>query len=191
MIATAHFTGCDELVGRLDAAVQKTSIDQVTTQVRNALSELIRKGSIALPRELKTPCDGHYARRLLYKSPEHEYTVIAMIWGPEQGTPLHDHDGIWCVEGVLEGEIDVTQYGLLEEEADRYHFEPLGTVRAGMGTSGSLIPPFEYHTIANARQDDISVTVHVYGRELDHCTIFQGNGGDGWYGRQTKHLGYN
>ncbi len=26
-----------------------------------------------------------------------------MTWGPGQGTPLHDHAGIWCVEGVVEG----------------------------------------------------------------------------------------
>lgn len=187
---STDFRGREELVERLDAAVQQRSLDQITTAVRNTLSELIRQGAIELPGSLKTPCDGHYARRLLYRSPDHDYTVIAMIWGPQQGTPLHDHSGIWCVEGVLEGEIDVTQYGLLEEQDNRAHFEPVGTVRAGIGTSGSLIPPFEYHTIANARSDATSVTVHVYGREMDHCTVFQG-GEDGWYQRQTKSLHYN
>lgn len=186
----AEFRGREELVSRLDDAVRCRSLSQVTTEVRNTLSELIRSGKIKLPRNFKTPCSDHYARRLLYKSPDHDYTVIAMIWGPRQGTPLHDHSGIWCVEGVLEGEIDVTQYGLLEEDEERFHFEPLGTIRAGIGTSGSLIPPFEYHTIANAREDITSVTVHVYGREMEQCTIFQG-GRDGWYERRTKDLTYH
>lgn len=188
--ATAEFKGREELVARLDDAVQHRSLGAVTTAVRNTLSELIRTGALRLPDAVKRPCSDHYARRLLYRSPDHRYTVVAMVWGPRQGTPLHDHAGVWCVEGVLEGEIDVTQYGLLEEADDRYHFEPLGTVRAGIGTSGSLIPPFEYHTIANARSDTASVTIHVYGQELDHCTIFQGGEG-GWYERQTKALGYN
>ena len=187
---TPEFNGREELVERLDQAVHRRTLDEVTADVRNALSELIRSGKLKLPRQMKTPCFDHYARRLLYKSPDHDYTVIAMVWGPRQGTPLHDHAGIWCVEGVLEGEIDVTQYGLMEESAERYHFEPVGTIRAGIGTSGSLIPPFEYHTIENARDDTTSVTVHVYGQEMDHCTIFQG-GRDGWYERQTKSLSYN
>jgi predicted metal-dependent enzyme (double-stranded beta helix superfamily) len=187
---TTDISGLEELVARLDHAVRCRTLDLVTTEVRNTLSELIRGGRIRLPKDVKTPCRDHYARRLLYRSPDHDYTVIAMIWGPRQGTPLHDHAGIWCVEGVLEGEIDVTQYGLLEEEEERFHFEPVGTVRAGIGTSGSLIPPFEYHTIANARKDSTSVTVHVYGKEMDHCTIFQG-GRDGWYERRTKDLVYH
>lgn len=185
-----EFEGRDELVSRLDAAVKFASLGEVTSKVRDSLSELIRTGVLTLPQEIKSPCDGHYARRLLYKSPEHDYTVIAMVWGPDQGTPLHDHAGVWCVEGVLEGEINVTQYGLLEEEENRYHFEPLGTIRAGIGTSGSLIPPFEYHTLANASGDQSSITVHVYGRELEQCTIFEGDG-KGWYDRQTKFLGYH
>jgi len=188
--ATAEFSGREELVSRLDEAVQRASLGEVTTAVRNTLSELIRTGALKLPEAVKRPCSEHYARRLLYRSPDHQYTVIAMVWGPRQGTPLHDHAGVWCVEGVLEGEIDVTQYGLVEEEENRFHFEPLGTVRAGIGTSGSLIPPFEYHTIANARSDASSVTIHVYGQELDHCTIFDGGAG-GWYGRQTKSLYYH
>ena len=184
------FPGREELVERLDEAVRRQSLDEVTTYVRNALSELIQAGVLRLSSDVTTPRRDHYARRLLYKSPDHDYTVIAMVWGPQQGTPLHDHSGIWCVEGVLEGEIDVTQYGLLEKNDEQFHFEPIGTIRAGIGTSGSLIPPFEYHTIANARDDGTAVTVHVYGREMQQCTIFQG-GEDGWYERHTKDLHYH
>ena len=41
-----------------------------------------------------------------------------MTWGPGQRTALHDHAGIWCVEGVMEGEMEVIRYELLEEGAD-------------------------------------------------------------------------
>jgi len=190
LAASTEFRGREELVARLDAAVQHASLPEVTAVVRDTLCELIRTGALELPEAIKQPCSGHYARRLLYRSPDHQYTVLAMVWGPRQGTPLHDHAGVWCVEGVLEGEIDVTQYDLIEEDEERVHFEPVGSVRAGTGTAGSLIPPFEYHTIANARRDAVSVTLHVYGQELDHCTIFNG-GEDGWYERQTKSLTYH
>ncbi len=185
-----EFSGREDLVTRLDAAVQRSSVEEITSGVQNTLTQLIQAGTLQLPSELKKACEDHYARRLLYRSPDHDYTVIAMIWGPSQGTPLHDHAGVWCVEGVLEGEIDVTQYDLLEQQDDRCHFQRQDTVRAGIGEAGSLIPPFEYHTIANARDDASSITVHVYGCELTQCTIFSG-GTDGWYQRQTKPLGYH
>ena len=67
-----------------------------------------------------------YARRLLHRDPAGRYTAIVMTWGPGQGTAVHDHGGLWCVEGVVDGEIAVTQYRraaghrrLLPRHADR------------------------------------------------------------------------
>ena len=54
------------------------------------------------------------APRALSQPAEHGYSVVAMTWGPGQGTPLHDHSGLWCVEGVWHGELEITQYELLE-----------------------------------------------------------------------------
>ena len=44
-----------------------------------------------------------YARRLLHRNDRLGYTAVVMTWAPGQRTPLHDHAGIWCVEGVVEG----------------------------------------------------------------------------------------
>ena len=184
------FAGKQDLVTKLDAAVARSTVEDVTRDVQGTLTELIRGGTIRLPDEIRQACSDCYGRRLLYKSPAHDYTVIAMVWGPSQGTPLHDHAGVWCVEGVLEGEIEVTQYDLLENGAESCRFSAQGTVRAGVASAGSLIPPFEYHTIFNAHDDSTSITLHVYGRELETCTIFQPLG-DGWYQRQTRQLTYH
>ena len=184
------FEGREELVRRLDAAVIQTEVHAVTDAVKNTLVDMIGERRLVLPADLKQCCNDAYARRLLYHSEDHGYVVVAMIWGPEQGTALHDHDGVWCVEGVLEGEIDVTQYAPMEEDGERWRFEPEQTITAGVGTSGTLIPPFEYHTIANRQADATSVTVHVYGHELQKAHIFEPEG-DGWYRRVVKQLGYS
>jgi len=190
MAATMEFAGKQDLVRRLDAAVRHETVAAVTTGVQGALTEIIGSGAVELPADVKAPIADGYGRRLLYKSPEHGYAVIAMVWGPHQGTALHDHDGVWCVEGVLEGEIDVVRYDLVEDGGERCRFAPQGQVRAGVGSSGALIPPFEYHTIANPCPDATSITVHVYGRELEQCTVFEPLA-DGWYRRATRHLGYH
>ena len=76
-----------------------------------------------------------------------------MTWGPGQGTPVHDHSGLWCVEGVWDGQLEITQYELLERDGERFRFRAAGGMHAGPGSAGSLIPPHEYHTIRNASPD--------------------------------------
>jgi predicted metal-dependent enzyme (double-stranded beta helix superfamily) len=112
-----------------------------------------------------------------------------MTWGPGQGTELHDHAGIWCVECVLDGELAVTQFDLVESRDDRYRFERRQSVRAGIGTAGCLIPPFEYHTLSNALPGRSTVTVHVYGGEMDCCNTYRPDG-SGWWSRIAKRLDY-
>lgn len=182
----SRLRGADRLVAALDEAIRDGTVEEITARVKQSLSGLIREGALALPEEARRPQGDGYARRLLHRSDELGYTVLAMIWGPEQGTPLHDHAGIWCVDGVLEGVVEVVQYELLAEEGDRCRFARRERVEAGVGTAGSLIPPFEYHTITNPRAET-SITIHVYGGELDRCSVFVPEG-EGWHRRETRDL---
>jgi predicted metal-dependent enzyme (double-stranded beta helix superfamily) len=115
--------------------------------------------------------------------------MVVMTWGPGQGTALHDHAGIWCVECVLDGHMEVAQYDLLSERDGAYRFTERSRVVAGRGSAGCLIPPFEYHTLGNAAPD-ASVTLHVYGGEMDHCHVFE-PAADGSYRRVRKDLCYH
>lgn len=185
------FHGKDELISRLDAAVASSNVEAITQGVKDALVDLISRRAFELPADMYQPAPEGYARRLVHKSESLGYTVVAMVWGKNQGTALHDHSGSWCVEGVLEGEISVTQYDLLETKGDQWRFRRCDTLAGAVGSAGTLIPPFDYHTIANARQDGgSSVTLHVYGTELQQCGVFLG-GDDGWYEHQTRPLSYS
>ena len=185
-----EFAGRSTLIERLDRAVRHDTMEEITGGVQQALIDLIQSGSLKLPGNLCQPKAGGYARKLVYKSPDLGYTVVAMIWGPEQGTALHDHSGSWCVEGVMMGEIEVTQYELLEERDPRFRFERQDCLHSYTGSAGSLIPPYEYHTIANPRSDNTSVTLHVYGQELTRCSIFE-EVESGWYEQRFRDLQYD
>jgi hypothetical protein len=114
-----------------------------------------------------------------------------MTWGPGQGTILHDRAGIWCVEGTVSGEMEVLQYELAERtRGGGYRFVERGRVRALAGSAGALIPPFEYHVLRNGLADGVSVTLHVYGGEMDHCHLFE-PAGDGAYRRVERPLAYH
>lgn len=174
---------------RLDAAVGAQSTAQVAEQVKGILQESLRSNALVLPSRFHTPRSDTYARRLLHRDPAGRYTIVVMTWGPGQGTALHDHAGIWCVECVVEGNMEVAQYELVSEEGGTFRFIQRSRVHAGRGSAGCLIPPFEYHTLANAA-DALSITLHVYGGEMDHCHVFEPSP-DGAYRRLTRALSYH
>ena len=167
------FPGQAKFIAAVDAAVASGDQHAVTAALRNALCALIRDTEVQLPCCVQDAIVDHYARRELYRSPQHGYSVVAMTWGPGQGTPLHDHSGLWCVEGVWHGELEITQYELLETNGDRFRFRAAGGMLAGPGSAGSLIPPHEYHTIRNASADRIAVSLHIYQAEMACCAKFQ------------------
>lgn len=181
--------GLEPLIELLDGAVEQETPEEITERVQAGLSRQIKEGALRLPPELCRCAADHYARNLVYRSESHGYTVVAMVWGEKQGTPLHDHAGTWCVEGVLEGRIEVTRYDLLDREGDLCRFERKESLSTGVGAAGSLIPPFDYHTIRNASAEP-SVTLHVYGREMTRCSIFEPSD-DGLYRQRSKQLSYD
>ena len=181
----------DPLIDRLREAVLLGDIAAITERVKHDLESFIPAEGLTVPERFRRMKPESYARRLLYRDPELGFTALIMTWGPGQRTALHDHAGIWCVEGVLEGEMAVTRFELMERvEEGLCRFAERGVVPAKAGSAGALIPPFEYHMLANARPDLASLTLHVYGGEMDHCNIFE-PAGNGLYRRCTKQLSYD
>src|SRR5690606_32396298 len=163
------FQGQDRFIVAVDAAVRSGDSHAVTARLRSVLCELIRDPAVRLPDCVHDRIDDHYARREVYRSPDLGYSVIAMTWGPGQGTPIHDHCGLWCVEGVWHGELEITQYELLETDGERCRFRAAGGMHAGPGSAGSLIPPHEYHSIHNGSDDAIAVSGNSYQSQREHC----------------------
>jgi predicted metal-dependent enzyme (double-stranded beta helix superfamily) len=179
-----------ELIQRLDQAVGVADDAIRCRNVKKVLEDVVASGGSFVPELFLKPAPDRYARRLLHRDPQGRYTVLVMVWGIDQRTPLHDHAGIWCVECVYRGVIEVTSFSVRggDPEKDRVKFEREKVVRAGPGEAGALIPPFEYHVIANPTNAP-AVTIHVYGGEMTHCHIFEPMD-DGTYLRKYKELAY-
>jgi predicted metal-dependent enzyme (double-stranded beta helix superfamily) len=184
--------GVSQLIARIDEAVTLRDPDAITQRIKQELQDAIRARSIALPARFHRLRPDSYARRLLHRNDALGYTAVVMTWGPGQRTALHDHAGIWCVEGVVEGGMDVTRFDLVDAgtgTAGDYRFEEKDRVPAAVGSAGSLIPPFDYHILANAL-DQPSITLHVYGGEMTSCHVFEPGGG-GRYVRRERVLSYD
>ncbi|RMH94487.1 cysteine dioxygenase [Lysobacter pythonis] len=183
------FPGRDHLIAAIDEAVSRGECTAIVRQLRHKLCLLMREGTVRLPTCVRQAVPGHYARRELYRSQEHGYAVIAMTWGSGQGTPIHDHHGMWCVEGVWAGQLEITQYDLTERDGSDFRFIEVGTLIAGTGSAGSLIPPHEYHAIKNASDREMAVSLHIYAEPMTRCGVFaESPRGEGWYRHMEKQL---
>lgn len=184
-------SGLGELIRLVDVAVAKDSVTDTVETIKADLCRLIRSGQIELPPEFTRPAEGRYARRLLHRDDERGYSIVVMAWGPGQKTPIHDHAGMWCVEGVWGGSIDVQQYEMHgSPRAGDVRFEPRNSYEAGVGSAGCLIPPYEYHSICNPCQQSTAVSLHIYGGEMACCNVFERQQ-DGTYVRREKPLPYD
>lgn len=184
-------SGLSELIKLVDSAVEKDSVEETVEAIKADLCRLIRSGQIELPPDLTRPVKGRYARRLLHRDDDRGYSIVVMTWGPGQRTPIHDHSGMWCVEGVWGGSIDVQQYEIRQSASSGdIRFEARNSYEAGIGSAGCLIPPYEYHSISNPCEQSTAVSLHIYGGEMDCCSTFERQS-DGTYVRREKPLGYD
>ena len=181
------FTGRDALLGMIEQALALGDHEAVTTNLRDGLCRLIRDKTVFLPDCVFEPVEGHYARRELHSCPKTGISVVAMTWAPGQGTPIHDHCGLWCVEGVWQGHLEIVRYELEEVNGDLHRFSMHETLKAGTGTAGSLLPPHEYHTIRNPNEKQIAISLHIYQAAMNDCATFEPQGND-WYLRKKKTL---
>ncbi len=181
------FRGRDALLAVVEEAYAQPDAESLTHTLRDGLCRLIKTKAVSLPDCVFEPVEGHYARRELYACPERGTTIVAMTWAPTQGTPIHDHCGLWCVEGVWQGQLEITRYELEEEDGERARFTRHETLSAGTGSAGSLLPPHEYHTIRNPSSDRVAISLHVYQKAMGTCATFEPLGGD-WYQRGSKTL---
>lgn len=176
------------LIADLDAAVAMGDCSHSTCDgVQLALETFSKSGG--LESGFLQTASGGYARHLLHHDVDDRYAVIVIAWDVGQGTPIHDHADMWCVECVYQGEIRVESFDLVGKPDDAVvRFDSQTTILAGRGESGALIPPHDHHTI-HCEGEQKAVTIHVYGGLMDWCNTFA-DLGDGRYERQRRNLAF-
>ena len=147
---------------------ERDIIDQVVVSTATLLKEPISLGSD----HLKTPAEG-YGRNLLNQDPIFGFVVVAMVWPPKEGTPVHDH-GTWGVVGVAEGGLSVTNYIRNDDGSQSGHasLAELGTISARAGDATYVLPPDEdIHKVWNSTAEQ-SISIHTYGMTINRCNVF-------------------
>ncbi|MBI0579931.1 cysteine dioxygenase family protein [Neobacillus cucumis] len=144
-----------------------------------------------LPDEKRRPSDGGYSRHPLYCDPKDRFEVIALVWKPGQKTTLHDHDETWGAEGVVAGQIKVTNYIRLEELSGGkiVKLQQMDTIVVNEQNTGTLLPPADCHILEGVGEHP-AITIHVYGKQLKKFREFTPLEEEGFYLAQEKHVEY-
>jgi predicted metal-dependent enzyme (double-stranded beta helix superfamily) len=114
-----------------------------------------------LARRHQAPGADRYRQHLLHVSPCRRLSIVALVWRPGQVTPIHDHVS-WCVVGVYRGRELETRYRLVDGALER-----TSTIEAGPGHVEALIPPAENIHTVQAGGDELTISIHVYGADIE------------------------
>ena len=115
-----------------------------------------------LPEAWAAPRTDRYAQHLLHCDPLERFSVVSFVWGPGQHTPVHDHT-VWGLVGILRGAERCDEFAIeagQPVDTGRHHVMRRGEIEAVSPTVG------DWHRVSNAREDGLSVSIHVYGANI-------------------------
>lgn len=149
-------------VRRLESLVATHDEARLLPRVATALAGLVETDNW-LPPAYAEPHPDHYTQYLLYRDPAARFSVVSFVWGPGQGTPIHDHT-VWGAVGVLRG----------AERSQRFDISPDAPPRA-LDAAEQLLPGQvetvspgigDIHQVANALADGVTISIHAYGADI-------------------------
>jgi predicted metal-dependent enzyme (double-stranded beta helix superfamily) len=164
--ATAHdIAPLRDFVVAMTGLVSSTH-DEPTllARARGHLAGLIARDDW-LPEACAVPRADRYAQYLLHCDPLERFSVVSFVWGPGQGTPVHDHT-VWGLVGVLRGAERCEEYapGATADAAPRatgrQHVMHAGDIEAVSPAVG------DWHRVSSARENGTTVSIHVYGANI-------------------------
>ncbi len=126
------------------------------------LGELIKHDDW-LPDECAQPHPQYYQQYLLHCDPLERFSVVSFVWGPGQKTPVHDHT-VWGMVGMMRGAESCRRYARSAAGKPM----PVGeTARLLPGEIDRVSPTVgDIHEVANAHDDRVSISIHVYGANI-------------------------
>jgi hypothetical protein len=98
------------------------------------------------------------------------YEALLIVWPPEHATPIHDHDGLWGMEFVLDGVLEVESFQLLPQPP--IHLERTRCQLVGVGDHIAFSLADYAHRCRNLSRNRQALSLHVYGGELNRYRSF-------------------
>jgi 3-mercaptopropionate dioxygenase len=126
------------------------------------LAGLVRRDDW-LPATCARPDPERYRQLPLHRDAAGRFSIVGFVWGPGQGTPIHDHT-VWGLIGMLRG----AEYSQGYRFTGPARLVPAGApVRLAPGEVEAVSPSIgDIHRVHNAFDDRVSISIHVYGADI-------------------------
>jgi predicted metal-dependent enzyme (double-stranded beta helix superfamily) len=152
-----------------DAAIDTPSIDM------QRLAHTLASASLweGCPRADDLPGGTHdtgYRRMALGDPAQRGYEALLIVWPPGHATPVHDHDGLWGMEFVLDGVLQVEAFDLSIEQHP--HLVARDTTVLGVGDHVAFSDADYAHRCRNLSAHRATLSLHIYGGELNRYRSF-------------------
>jgi len=137
----------------------------------------------ASPRARDVAGQATYRRIPLAGHPAHGYEALLILWPPGHATPIHDHAGLWGIELVLDGVLEIEAFALSLKPSPRL----VARERTMLGTGDhATFSGADYaHRCRNLSAQQPALSLHIYGGELDAYRSFRQQADGGWV--DTEH----
>jgi predicted metal-dependent enzyme (double-stranded beta helix superfamily) len=145
------------LAEHADAAC-RAAMDEIPGRMAAGFAAVIGDADL-LPAAARVPDPLRYTRHLLHADPQGRFTIVALVWGPGQFSPVHGHHA-WCAYGIHAGPLTETSY---RHDAARGIAVPqASTLRHEGETSFAYAGLDAIHKLGNAG-DNVGMSIHIYG----------------------------
>ena len=152
-----------DFIAALTRLMDRTEDEHIVlSEGRDLLAALVSTDQW-LPDGCARPHPEHYQQYLLHCDPLERFSIVSFVWGPGQKTPIHNHT-VWGLIGMLRG----------SETGQRYQHEaggglvPVGDETVLRPGDVDVVSPRlgDIHKVANAFDDRVSISIHVYGANI-------------------------
>lgn len=107
------------------------------------------------------------------------YSALLIAWPPGYASPVHDHDGLWGIDVVLDGVLEVQAYALPHDSAPQA--APAGSRILGVGDVLTFPGDGYAHRCSNLSVRQPALSLHIYGGELSRYRSFHEDACGDWH----------
>ena len=118
----------------------------------------------------------HYTRNAIHIEADGTFSLYALVWSPDQWTPIHDH-GTWGVVGVYEGALHEQSYFRMDSAKGTVNngivLDRGGIIILAPGAVTSFVPnPDHIHQTGNPSTNERVVSLHLYGSAMAGFNVY-------------------
>jgi len=161
---TGRSSQLESLVQEVRETVSLDNADEMPARIAEILKAYLPAKEL-LNQSQRQPDAESYRRHTVYRDPDGQFTILALVWLPGHETPIHGHMA-WGAVGLYSGELNVCNYEIFGTRAGSMHLKQVSEIDATEGDTCWVKGGIDdIHRIRNT-SDSPAISIHIYGMDV-------------------------